>query len=148
LEVALGDLAVLTAAESPIERLERLRDLYRAQADLLTRAGGAVSAAEAGELLGNVTRQAVEKRRERGTLLGVQVQGEFRYPLFQIEQSTILEGLPTVLKAFTVRSGWTQLSVLLSPQDALDGRSVIEALRDGEVDAAAAVAASFGTTGS
>lgn len=30
LEVALGDLAVRAAAEGPTERLERLRDVYRA----------------------------------------------------------------------------------------------------------------------
>lgn len=148
LEVALGDLTVHAAAESGSERVERLRDLHRAQADLLVRAGGAASATDAGELLGGVTRQAVEKRRERGTLLALNIQREFRYPLFQFEQSAILEGLPDVLKAFTVRNEWTQLSVLLSPQDALDGRSIIDALRAGEVKEAAAVAASFGNTGS
>lgn len=148
LEVALGDLAVHAAAEGPTERLERLRDVHRGQADLLARAGGSVSAAEAGELLGNVTRQAVEKRRERGTVLAVQVQGEYRYPVFQFEQAAVLEGLPAVLKAFTVRNAWTQLSVLLSRHEALEGRTVVEALRDGDVDAAVAVAERFGTTGS
>ncbi len=57
-------------------------------------------------------------------------------------------GLAEVLAAFTVRDPWTQLSVLLSPQDALDGRSILDALHAGEVQAAVGVANSFGNTGS
>ena len=73
--------------------------------------------------------------------------GEYLYPLFQFDSPAVLVGLPEVLKAFTVRNGWTQLSVLLSPQDALDGRSVVDALKQGDVEGAVSVAATFGDTG-
>ncbi len=134
------------ASETAQERSERILDLRRAQASRIEQSGGA-TAAKAAELLGNVTRQAVEKRRERGRLLAVSAGGEHLYPLFQFENAAVLEGLPDVLTAFRVRNGWTQLSVLISPQSALDGRSVVDALKQGDVDAAVGVAASFGETG-
>ena len=148
LEAVIGEVTLQAAAESTQDRVERLHDLYRAKSALLVRAGGTLSAAQVGELLGQVSRQAVEKRRERGTLLAVQLRGEYHYPLCQFEGAEVIEGLPRVLKAFTVQNGWTQLSVLLSEQDALDGRTVLQALRAGEVAAAVDVAASFGNTGS
>ena len=148
LAVGMGEhvVAAAVASESAQERSERILDLHRAQASLIDQSGGAVTAVKAAKLLGK-TRQAVEKRRERGTLLAVMAAGEYLYPLFQFDSPAVLAGLPDVLKAFTVRNGWTQLSVLLSPQDALDGRSVVEALKQGDVEGAASVVATFGDTG-
>ena len=148
LAVGIGErvVAAAVASESAQERSERILDLHRAQASLLDQSGGAVTAIKAAELLGK-TRQAVEKRRERGTLLAVMAAGEYLDPLFQFDSPAVLVGLPEVLKAFTVRNGWTQLSVLLSPQDALDGRSVVDALKQGDVEGAVSVAATFGDTG-
>lgn len=148
LAVAIGDIAVDTAAMSARHRYERIVDLSSARASLIAHAGGAITAVEAAALLGGITRQAVEKRRERGTLLAVMLNGECRYPMFQFEHAAVLAGLSAVLKAFSVRDGWTQLSVLLSPHDALDKRTVVDALTQGDVDAAVGVAASFGDTGS
>lgn len=148
LEAVIGEVTLQAAVESAQERVARLQHLARAKAALITRAGGALTTAQVGELLGNVTRQAVEKRRERGSLLAVQHRGEYLYPLCQFEGEEVVEGLPDVLKAFTVKSGWTQLSVLLSPHDALDGQTVLEVLRAGHAAAAVDVASSFGNTGS
>lgn len=147
LALGMGEHAIAVASESAHERTERILDLHKAQASLVKRAGGAVTALQAAGLLGKITRQAVEKRRERGTVLAVMASGEYHYPLFQFESPAVLAGLPEVLRAFTIRNGWTQLSVLLSPQDALDGRSVVEALKQGDVEGAVGVAASFGDTG-
>lgn len=147
LAVGMGEHAVATASETAHEESERILDLHRAQASLIQQSGGTVTATKAAELLGQITRQAVEKRRERGTLLAIMVGGEYRYPLFQFDSQSVLPGLQEVLKAFTVRSGWTQLSVLISPQDALDGRSLVDALKQGDVKAAVSVAATFGDTG-
>ena len=147
LQVALGEYALAAAAEPQRERYQRLVDLQRAKVALLWEAGGAVTVEDARPLLGGISRQAVERRRERGTLLGLKIGGEYRYPLCQFGDGDVLQGLPDVLRAFTVRSPWTQLSVLISPQDALDGRSVLEALRAGDVGEAVAVAESFGNTG-
>jgi hypothetical protein len=128
----LGNTVVDTAAASARDRYDRLVDLGGAMASLIAQAGGAVTAPDAAALLGGITRQAVEKRRERGTLLAVMLNGECRYPVFQFEHAEVLAGLPTVLKSFTVRDGWTQPSVLMSLHDALNGRTVVAALKDGE----------------
>ncbi len=147
LALGMGEQGVAAAAsEGAHNRSECILDLHRARSALLEQAGGAVTAIKAAGLLGK-TRQAVEKRRERGTLLAVVAQGEYLYPLFQFENEAVLDGLPEVLQAFTVRNGWTQLSVLLSPQDGLDGRSVVDALKHGDVKVAASVAAAYGDTG-
>ena len=61
------------------------------------------------------------------------------------EQVSLGEGY--IKKPFTVRDGWTQLSIIMSPHDALDNRSLLDALKDGDIDAAVGVAASFGDTG-
>lgn len=148
LEAVIGEVTLQAAVESAQERVERLHDLMRAKAALIKRAGGALSATQAGQLLGAVTRQAVEKRRERGTLLAVQMHGEYFYPLCQFDGDEVIEGLPSVLRAFTVKNEWTQLSVLLAEHDALDGRTVLQALEAGNVAAAVDVANSFGNTGS
>lgn len=147
LQVALTEYAVTAAAEPDRDRYHRLLDLEHAKTAVLKRAGGAVTVEEARPLLGGVSRQAVEKRRERGTLLGLRIGSEYRYPLCQFADGDVLPGLPDVLRAFSVRSPWTQLSVLVAEQDALDGRTVLQALRDGDVAEAVAVAASFGNTG-
>jgi|GEM_PF-4488369 len=124
-----------------------IADLQRARADLVIRAGGAVSAADSATRLGGIAVEVVEQRRTQGELLAVLLEGEHRYPRFQFDNAAVLAGLPAVLQAFSVRNGWTQLSALLSPQDALDGRTVIDALAHGDVDAAIGVAAGYGETG-
>jgi len=147
LQLALTEYAVAAAADGHRHRYQRLLDLKQAKVAVLERAGGAVTVEEVRPLLGDVSRQAVEKRRERGALLAIRIGGEYRYPLCQFADGDVLPGLSNVLRAFTMRNPWTQLSVLVAPQDALDGRSLLDALRAGDVDEAAAVAASFGNTG-
>ena len=147
LPVALNEYAVTAAAEPERDRYQRLLDLQRAKLAVLERAGGAATVEQVRPLLGDISRQAVEKRRERGGLLAVRIGGEYRYPVCQFADGDVLPGLPEVLRAFTVRSPWTQLSVRGAEQDALDGRTVLQALRDGDVAEAVAVAASFGDTG-
>ena len=59
--------------------------LELARESLVAQAGGAVTAVEAAALLGRITHRAVEDRRERGTLLAVNLNGKYRYPTFQFE---------------------------------------------------------------
>lgn len=147
LQFTLSEYAVTAAAEPQRDRDQRLLDLQQAKVGVLERAGGALRVEEVRSLLGGVSRQAVEKRRERGALLALRIGAEYRYPLAQFADGDVVPGLPDVLRAFTVRSPWTQLSVLTAEQDALGGRSILDALRGGAVDAAVAVAAAFGDTG-
>ena len=118
------------------------------QETLLQKAGGTWLAGEVAEHLA-ITRQAVDKRRKRGSLLAVEVGDWHRYPLCQFSESGVVDGLPEVLKAIDTDSGWTRLSVLLSPtlrSDAADDmeRSVLDALRQGRKAEALHAAGSWG----
>lgn len=115
-----------------------------AKVALLERAGGGLRAGDVAARM-RVSAQAVHARRKRGTLLAVpQPNGEFLYPACQFGPDGALPGLGTVLSAFAVQGPWTRLSALLAPADELEGRSPLQALRSGDVDGAAAAAASYG----
>ncbi|MCH7533868.1 MAG: DNA-binding protein [Gemmatimonadetes bacterium] len=120
------------------------------QETLLKKAGGTWLAGEVAEHLA-ITRQAVDKRRKRGSLLAVEVRSWHRYPLCQFSEGGVVDGLPEVLKAIDTDSGWTRLSVLLSPtlrsdsaDDADMESSVLDALRQGHKAEALHAAASWG----
>lgn len=83
-------------------------------------------------VLGGVSRQAIDDRRRRRTLLALKTSdGEWVYPRFQLDdRNRVLRGLPEVLACFDVETidEWTLASLLTTRQDALDGRSIIEHL--------------------
>jgi hypothetical protein len=146
----VGGLAELLAEVAPLDppRPDPLAAAYarggRAKEELLEKAGGGYRAGEVAELLG-ITPQAVHARRQRGTLLAVpQLNGEFLYPACQFRENGVVPGLDRFLRAFHVRSPWTQLAVLLSPNPQLDGRSPLAALLAGEAEDAIAVARTYG----
>jgi hypothetical protein len=84
-------------------------------------------------VLGGVSRQAVDDRRRRRTLLALRTSdGVWVYPQLQLDdRNRVLTGLPEVLAAFDAETidGWTLASLITTPQDALAGRSVVEHLR-------------------
>jgi hypothetical protein len=87
----------------------------------------------------------VDKRRIRHALLAVPAgSGEYLYPACQFTGEGVVHGLEEVLRAFQIRSPWTQLSVLLAHAPALGGKTIVEALKSGAIDRAVALAASFG----
>lgn len=115
--------------------------------DLLERAGGVLNSSQVAQALG-ITRQSVDKRRLRRKLLAVPSgSGDYLYPVCQFTPEGVVSGFGQVLGAFAVESPWTQLSLLLNPAPALGDRSVLDALRAGEPDKAAAVATAFGEQG-
>lgn len=117
------------------------------KAELLERAGGALSAGEVAELM-DVTPAAVHARRQRGTLLAVrQANGEFLYPACQFGEDGPLLGLGQVLAAFRVEGAWTRLSVLLAPAPSLQDESPLDALRRGDVAGAVDAVATYGEHG-
>jgi hypothetical protein len=127
----LGDADVLGAAVAALEPLAPLiaRNAEH-RLELLGEAGGTLSAEEVGQLLG-ITRQAVDKRRRASGLLAFRRGGDWRYPRRQFDEEAheVLEGLPKIVQAFAEAGPWVTLDFLLAPDDALDGRSPIEALR-------------------
>ena len=98
-------------------------------------------------VLGGVSRQAIEERRRRHTIVALRTaDGTWVYPAYQLDgRNQVLHGLPAVLQA--LHGGlddWSIASLLVREQPALGGRSVIAALRDGDTEAAVALAASAG----
>lgn len=141
----LSDLAPLGVDVSTVDPL--VQAMARGAAvkqELLRAAGGALSSSQAADALG-ITRQAVDKRRRRRGLLAVPSgSGEYCYPACQFGHDGVMPGLEETLRAFQVRSPWTQLSVLLAPAPGLGSKTVLQVLQAGDIATALAVAASFG----
>ena len=127
----LGDADVLGTAVAALEPLAPLiaRNAEH-RLDLLGEIGGTLSAEEVGNLLG-ITRQAVDKRRRANGLLAFRRSGDWRYPRCQFDEEAheVLEGISRIVHAFAGSGPWVTLDFLLTPDDAMDGQSPIEALR-------------------
>ncbi|KGD94053.1 MULTISPECIES: helix-turn-helix domain-containing protein [Rhizobium/Agrobacterium group] len=113
---------------------------------LLARAGGAVSADEAGRILG-ISRQAVDKRRRTGALLAVREGSDWRYPACQFDQGETVAGIADVVRGFSAAGPWIALDFLLAPDAVLGGRTPLAALRAGERDAVARLVRAEGSDG-
>jgi DNA-binding response OmpR family regulator len=117
------------------------------QRDLLREAGGTLNATEVADLLG-ISRAAVDKRRRQSALLGLRLpNGDFAYPAAQFAKNDALPGLSEVLRAFHVKDPWMQLDVLLTRDQALDGRTGFQSLADGDVERVKTAVSSFGEHG-
>jgi len=153
-----SDYAVLVAA---LEKPAALAELQRhdplaearlhgltARQQLLAAEGGALSGDEAAQLLG-ISRQAVDKRRRTGRLLGLPV-GSHRmaYPAWQFATEGILLGWEDVLGDLRHHDPWMQLAFMLSGNSGLDGTMPLVALRRGQVAAVRRAARLYGEHGS
>jgi hypothetical protein len=95
-----------------------------------------------------MTRQGVDKRRKAGKLLALQSgRGDYLYPVCQVTEHGVLPGIDRFLAACPPSGGWTRLDLLLTPAEEIGGRSPVEALRGGDVAAAAHAASMFGELG-
>jgi CheY-like chemotaxis protein len=119
----------------------------RVQRALLDEAGGALSAADVGELLG-IGRAAVDKRRRHGSLLALKLpSGDVVYPAAQFGPRDVVPGLPEVLAEFRIRDPWMQLDLLLARPEVLGGRTGFEALAAGDDQKVRQLVASVGEQG-
>ncbi len=141
----LSDLAPLDVDLSSVDPFVEAMALGAGiKQELLTSGGGGLTSSQVASALG-ITRQAVDKRRIRHALLAVpNGSGEYLYPACQFTSTGVIPGLEEVLRAFQIRSPWTQLSALLAPAPALEGKTILEGLKSGAIERAAAIAASFG----
>lgn len=133
---ASSDYSVLVSALTTEEALAPIRSLdplagarlrgFDAKRRLLEEEGGCVSSSDAAEII-KVTRQAVDKRRSEGKLLALELGKKgYHYPVWQFE----LRGLERVLAVLPGLDSWQKLSFFLNPNDLLDDKSPLEALRD------------------
>ena len=141
----LSDLAPLDVDLSSVDPfVEAMAVGAGIKQELLTGGGGGLTSSQVASAFG-ITRQAVDKRRIRHALLAVpNGSGEYLYPACQFTSTGVIPGLEEVLRAFQIRSPWTQLSALLAPAPALEGKTILEGLKSGAIERAIAIAASFG----
>lgn len=115
--------------------------------DLLTAEGGTLTGEQAAAHL-HLTRQAVDKRRRKGQLLAFSLgRRGYAYPAWQFHEGRVIAGLEQVLAALAEYSSWTQAMFLTTGDIRLGGRTPLECLRDGHVDAVVAAAAAYGKQG-
>jgi hypothetical protein len=77
----------------------------------------------------------VEHLRQTGRLLAVPCNHGFAYPSWQFEGRGMLSGFPTVLGTLRDREPSSQLAFFITPHDGLAGRTPLEALRSGDLEA-------------
>jgi hypothetical protein len=98
--------------------------------ELLERCGATLTAEQAGKLIG-ISRQAIDKRRRSGTLIGLRQGGSWHYPRCQFDEQRheVIAGLPRLLEAMPKSSPWVILDFLLAPDQTLNGRTPLDVLR-------------------
>jgi hypothetical protein len=126
--------------------MARLRGI-EAKRRILTGDGGMFSAEEVGEIL-TISRQAVEKRRKSGRLIGVSLgRRGFGYPAWQFTERGTLSHLETILAALIRHDAWTKLVFFTTENAALNGRRPVDVLRSGEVEEVLAAGRMYGEQG-
>ncbi len=126
--------------------MARLRGI-EAKRRILSDEGGMLSAERAGEIL-TMSRQAVEKRRKAGRLIGVSLgRRGFGYPAWQFSERGTLPHLEAFLDALKQHDAWTKLVFFTSENAATDGRKPLDVLRSGDVEKVLAAARIYGEQG-
>jgi hypothetical protein len=143
--LATPSVATRMAAKDPLAAA-RLRGAERQQR-LLEVSGGVLGGEEAAKVLG-ISRQAVDKRRRQGQLIGL-TQGKrgYAYPAWQFEAGRTLANLEKVLDRLRSHDPWMQLTFFVNANDRLNGRSPLEQLRSGELEPILLAAESYGEQG-
>jgi hypothetical protein len=114
---------------------------------ILEKLGGTLSAEQVSELIG-ISRQAVDRRRSQNQLIGL-TQGKrgYAYPAFQFEDGKTLDGLKEVLAALSGHDPWMQSIFFGNGNDRLNGRTPLDALRQGKTEAVVRAAEAYGEQG-
>lgn len=97
-------------------------------------AGEMLSSSQVEDLLG-IKRQAIDKRRNAHKLLAVRMASDWVYPAFQFGKEDVLPGIEEVLQAHADDDPWVILDILLSPDDTLRGRTLLQAIQEGDAEA-------------
>ncbi|MBW2734024.1 MAG: hypothetical protein JRH20_16680 [Deltaproteobacteria bacterium] len=145
----LGESTNLELVLSALERCERVRPVahqdplaaarlrgLRLRDTLLDAEGGTLGVDAVARLL-RISRQAVAKRRRKGTLLAIKVgrRGDL-YPVWQfdLDSDGLLAGLEEILKLLAEQSDWAKLRFFLAENVALEGKRPLDLLRAGVMD--------------
>jgi biotin operon repressor len=144
---ALTEPSVATqlASEDPLAAA-RLRGV-ETQQNMLNASGGVLSGSQVAKIL-DISRQAVDKRRKQGQLIGL-TQGKrgYAYPAWQFEGGKTIAHLTNLLDALRSHDAWMQLAFFINGNDRLNGRSPLELLRAGKLESVLHAARSYGEQG-
>jgi hypothetical protein len=102
-----------------------------------------LTAKEVTELLGAASRQTAHDRVRAGTLLAIRDGGRLHFPVWQFDAEGpdgVLEGLPQVIAELAERTQLGQILWFMTAKRQLQGRTPLELLRAGELDAVLAEA--------
>ncbi|MGB3541040.1 MAG: hypothetical protein WBA42_23050 [Mesorhizobium sp.] len=124
-----------TAFEPDARSRAMLEGIRIAQEDLRD-AGGAYDLDQVRTLMRGVSRQAVDKRVQEGSILAVPGPSNRRsYPTLQFNRDgAVVPGLKAVRDALQTSNPWTVLNFLSRPDARLDNRKPVDLLRSGKLD--------------
>lgn len=137
------EITPFLASKDPLAKA-KLRGILAKQL-LLEAEGGCLSSDDAARALG-ISREAVNKRRQSGKLIGLPAGRSYRYPAWQFQEGKTLAGLETVLKTLKVQDPWMQTAWILNQNSRLGG-SPLDLLRLGEIQQVADAAFLYGEQG-
>ena len=137
------------AAYEPDARSLAILEGVRIAQEDLREAGGAYDLDQVRTLMHGVSRQAIDKRVQEGSLLAVPGPSNRRsYPTLQFNSDgTVVDGLKTVSEALPTRNPWTILNFLSQPDDRLSGRKPIDVLKEGKIKLVVEAAQRMGQQG-
>jgi hypothetical protein len=125
---AFGAIGSAVAEIDP-DAVDLAREIEHREA-VVRRAGGMLSAEDAGKLL-HMSRQGVDKRRRSKALLAVRQGGDWLYPRAQFHEHEAIPGLADVIRGFEASGPWVTLEFLVTEDDVLGGLTPREALLKG-----------------
>ncbi|GAA3102811.1 hypothetical protein GCM10010520_54940 [Rhizobium viscosum] len=137
------------AAFEPDARSRAVLQGVRIAQNDLQAAGGAFDLEQVRALLHGVSRQAVDKRVQEGSLLAVPGPSNRRcYPTLQFNRDgTVVGGLKEVRDSLPVESPWAVLNFLARADVRLSGRKPIDVLREGNLQLVLEAANRYGEQG-
>jgi hypothetical protein len=115
-------------------QLANLERYYQRRRELLA---DSITSSKVAELLGCENRSTVRDRRLSKRILGLRENGVYKYPLWQFDpegDDGVIDGFPKVLAALDV-SDFTKLNWLRKSHLAFEGKTPIEMLKQGAIEA-------------
>ena len=124
-------------------QLGNLERYYQRRRELLA---DSITSSKVAELLGCENRSTVRDRRLAKRILGIKDKGVYKYPLWQFDpegDDGVIDGFPEVLAALDV-SDFVKLNWLMKPHLAMNGKTPVEILKQGEIEAVVVEARAVG----
>ncbi|MGV2831556.1 hypothetical protein [Myxosarcina sp. GI1(2024)] len=124
-------------------QLGNLERYYQRRRELLA---DSITSSKVAELLGCENRSTVRDRRLANKILGIKDKGVYKYPLWQFDpegDDGVIDGLTEVLAALDV-SDFTKLNWFCKPHLAMNGKTPVEMLKQGEIEAVVVEARAVG----